>query len=104
MIKVSVMYPNSEGVKFDTEYYKNTHLPMVQKLVGSALKDLELDLGIGGRAPGEATPYVAIAHLKFDDVASFQAAFGLHAVTFADDVKNYSNVQGKIQISDLVSF
>ena len=104
MIKVSVMYPNSEGVKFDTDYYKNTHLPMVQKLVGSALKDLELDLGIGGRAPGEAAPYVAIAHLKFDDVASFQAAFGPHAATFADDVKNYSNVQGEIQISDLVSF
>ncbi|WP_338089458.1 EthD family reductase [Maribacter huludaoensis] len=64
MIKVSVMYPNSEGVKFDTEYYKNTHLPMVQKLVGSALKELELDLGVGGRAPGKAAPYVAIAHLS----------------------------------------
>ncbi|MGJ8713835.1 MAG: EthD family reductase [Maribacter stanieri] len=104
MIKVSVMYPNGVDVKFDAEYYKNSHLPMVSKLVGSALKGLELDLGVGGRAPGEAAPYVAIAHLKFDDVASFQAAFGPHAATFADDVKNYSNVQGEIQISDLVSF
>lgn len=104
MIKVSVMYPNSEGVKFDTAYYKNTHLPMVQKLVGSALKELELDLGVGGRAQGDAAPYVAIAHLKFDDVASFQAAFGPHAATFAADVNNYSNVQGEIQISDLITF
>lgn len=104
MIKVSVMYPNGEDVKFDADYYKNSHLPMVSKLVGSALKGLELDLGVGGRAPGEAAPYVAIAHLKFENVASFQAAFGPHAATFADDVKNYSNVQGEIQISDLVSF
>lgn len=104
MIKVSVMYPNSKDVKFDTDYYKNTHLPMVSKLVGSALKEMELDLGVGGRAPGELAPYVAIAHLKFEDVASFQAAFGPHAATFAADVKNYSNVQGEIQISELVTF
>ncbi|MDO6470280.1 EthD family reductase [Maribacter sp. 1_MG-2023] len=104
MIKVSVMYPNSKDVKFDTDYYKNTHLPMVQKLVGNALKGLELDLGVGGRAAGDAAPYVAIAHLKFEDVASFQAAFGPHAATFAADVKNYSNVQGEIQISELVTF
>lgn len=104
MIKVSVLYANSEDVKFNADYYKNTHLPMVSKLVGSALKGLELDLGIGGRAPSEAAPYVAIAHLKFDDVASFKAAFGPHAATFAADVKNYSNVQGKIQISELITF
>lgn len=104
MIKVSVMYPNGEDVKFDADYYKNSHLPMVSKLVGSALRGLELDLGVGGRAPGEAAPYVAIAHLKFDDIASFQTAFGPHAATFAADVENYSNVQGDIQISDLVSF
>ena len=42
MIKVSVMYPNGEDVKFDADYYKNSHLPMVSKLVGSALKGLEL--------------------------------------------------------------
>lgn len=104
MIKVSVMYPNIEGVKFDVDYYKNKHLPMVSKLVGSAIKDMELDLGVGGRVPGEAAPYVAIVHLKFDDVASFQASFGTHALTFADDVKNYSSVQGEIQISELVTF
>lgn len=40
MIKVSVMYPNAKDVQFDAEYFKNTHLSMVSKLVGSALKDL----------------------------------------------------------------
>ena len=104
MIKVSVMYPNSKDVKFDVDYYKNSHLPMISKAVGSALKGLELDLGIGSRVPGEPAPYVAIAHLKFDDVASFQAAFAPHAAVFAADVKNYSNVEAELQVSDLVSF
>lgn len=48
---------------------------MVSKLVGGALK--ELDLGMASRVPGEPAPYVAIAHLKFDSVASFKEAFGL---------------------------
>ena len=104
MIKVSVMYPNSKDVKFDADYYQNKHLPMVSKLVGSALKELELDLGVAGRIPGELAPYVAIAHLKFEDVSAFQTAFGPHAETIEADVKNYSNVQGELQISELITF
>jgi len=104
MIKVSVMYPNSENVQFDADYYQKKHLPMVTKLVGSALKRLELDLGIASRVPGESAPYVAIAHLLFDDIASFQEAFGPHAATFAADVKNYSNVEAELQISELIPF
>ncbi len=104
MIKVSVMYPNSKDVHFDTDYYQNKHLPMVVGLVGSALKRLELDLGIASRVPSESAPYVAMAHLLFDDVASFQEAFGPHAATFAADVENYSNVQAELQISELITF
>lgn len=104
MIKVSVMYPNSKDVKFDAEYYKNSHLPMLIKALGDSLKGLELDLGLAGKTPGELAPYVAIAHLKFDDVASFQASFGPHAEVFAADVKNYSNVDGELQISELITF
>jgi uncharacterized protein (TIGR02118 family) len=103
MIKVSVMYPNSKDVQFDAEYYKNSHLPMISKLVGSALKSMELDLGLAGRKPDELAPFVAIAHLKFDSVKSFQESFGPHAEIFAADVKNYSNVQGVLQISEILN-
>ena len=92
MIKVSVMYPNSKDLQFDTDYYQNKHLPMVVRLVGSALKR------------SESAPYAAMAHLLFDDVASFQEAFGPHAATFAADVENYSNVQAELQISELITF
>jgi uncharacterized protein (TIGR02118 family) len=104
MIKVSVMYKNGENVTFDTDYYKNKHLPMVIKAIGDALKGIELDLGIGNGAPDQPAPYAAIAHLKFDDIASFQKAFGPHAATFAADVKNYTNVEGRLQISELITY
>lgn len=104
MIKVTVMYPNTTDVKFDADYYKNKHLPMVANLTGKALKKMELDLGIGSRIPGEPAPYIAIAHLYFDDIASFQNSFGMHAKTFAEDVKNYTNIKAELQISELIEF
>ena len=96
MIKASVMYPNGKDHKFDADYNKNSHLPMVSMAIGDVLKGLELDSGIASRVPGEPAPYIAIANLKFEDVASFQAAFGPHVETFAADIKNFSNEQGEL--------
>jgi uncharacterized protein (TIGR02118 family) len=104
MIKVSVMYPNGKDVKFDADYYKNSHLPMVANTLGDSLKGLELDLGLASREPGEPAPYVAIAHLKFESISAFKESFGPHAEFFAADIKNYSNIRGKLQISELVNF
>ncbi len=104
MIKVSVMYKNGDSIKFDTDYYKNNHLPMVIKALGDALKGIELDLGIGNGVPNQPATYIAIAHLKFNDIASFQKAFGPHAATFATDVKNYTNGEGELQISELITY
>ena len=102
MIKVSVMYPNGANTQFNIDYYKNVHLPMVTKALGDDLKGMEFSVGIGGRIPGELAPYVAVVDLKFDSIASFQAAFGPHAATFAADVPNYTNVQGELQISEII--
>jgi uncharacterized protein (TIGR02118 family) len=34
VIKVSVLYPNTAGCKFDMGYYLNQHMPMVQQRPG----------------------------------------------------------------------
>ncbi|MGS0748360.1 EthD family reductase [Halpernia sp. GG3] len=104
MIKVSILYRNGNDVKFDAEYYKNTHLKMISEKIGTALKGLELDLGIGGRKDEEPAPYVAIAHLHFEDLNSFKKSFLPHSELFGADVKNYSNVSGELQISEIITF
>ena len=43
MVKVSVLYPNREGTKFDMAYYLNHHIPMVRQLLGSALKGVSVE-------------------------------------------------------------
>jgi uncharacterized protein (TIGR02118 family) len=38
MIKVNVMYPYTEGARFDHAYYCDRHMPMVKARLGSACK------------------------------------------------------------------
>ena len=101
MIKVSVLYPASEGARFDMEYYRTRHVPMVQRLLGTACKGAAIEQGIGGIEPGSPPIYVAMGHLLFDPVEAFQTSFGAHAAEIVGDVPNYTNVQPIIQISDV---
>jgi len=101
MIKVSVMYPNSSDTNFDIDYYCNTHIPMAAELLGDALKGCNVDYGLGGGAPEEIAPFIAMGHLIFDSVDTFQNAFGPHAEKIMADIPNYTNAQPKIQISEI---
>jgi uncharacterized protein (TIGR02118 family) len=101
MIKVSVLYPNSAGSKFDMAYYCNTHIPLVRRLLGRALKDVAVEHGIGGGTPGAPPTYLAMGHLTFDSAEEFQAAFGPHAQAIMGDIPNYTNIQPVIQISEV---
>jgi uncharacterized protein (TIGR02118 family) len=100
MIRVSVMYPNSAGAKFDMAYYTSKHMPMVQKLVTSC-KGIAAEKGVAGGAPGAPATYIAIGYLLFDSVEAFQSGFGPHANQILSDIPNYTNTQPVIQISEI---
>lgn len=102
MIKVSVMYPNSDDATFDFDYYCDTHVPLVHQQLGDALKSLAVDSGLAGGAPGDAATYIAMAHLTFDSVEAFQGAFGPAADTLLSDIPNFTNMQPTIQISQII--
>jgi uncharacterized protein (TIGR02118 family) len=99
MIKVGVFYPQS--AKFDWDYYINKHTPMVGKLMGSALKKVEIDKGVAGGAPGTSATYQAVCLLHCDSIESFQAAFGPHAAEIMGDIPNYTDAQPMVQISEV---
>ena len=101
MIKVSVLYPNTDGVSFDMDYYCKSHIPMVAGKLGSACKNISVEGGLGGGAPDSPPLYVAMGHLYFDTVEEFQAAFGPHAEAIMGDIPNYTNVETAIQVSEV---
>src|ERR1700748_2389454 len=101
MIKVSVMYPAGTNTQFNMDYYCASHMPMVQKKLGGALKGMAVEQGMAGGTPGAPPTYSAMGHLLFDSVADFQAAFGPHATEIMADIPNYTNIQPVIQISEI---
>ena len=102
MIKVSVMYPNTPGCKFDHGYYANNHMPMVKRKLGDACRSYTVDKGLTGGAPGAPATYVGMCHIFCDSVEAFQTAFGPHAQEIMADIPNYTNLTPVIQISEVV--
>jgi uncharacterized protein (TIGR02118 family) len=102
MIKVSVMYPNKAGARFDHAYYLDRHLPMVKARMGSSLVHYTVDKGVAGGGPGDPAPYLAIVHLHCDSLDEFQRGFGPHAQEIMGDIANYTDQTPLVQISEVL--
>jgi uncharacterized protein (TIGR02118 family) len=102
MIKVSVMYTNTPGARFDHEYYRDKHMSLVKNRMGAACLYYTVDKGLAGGAPGEPPTYIAMCHIFCDSVESFQAAFGPHAKEILGDITNYTDLTPTLQISEVV--
>ena len=102
MIKVSVMYPNKPGMRFDHDYYRTKHLPLIKSRMGAALNYYTIDKGL---ADGEGKPlgaYVAMCHLLCDSVDEYQSSFGPHAQEFRGDIPKFTDGTSIHQISEVV--
>ena len=102
MIKASVMYPNTPGARFDHEYYRDTHMPLVKRLMGDYCRTYTVDRGLAGGMPGAPPTYVAMCHIYCDSVEDFQKGFGPNAKQILADVTNYTDLSPVLQISDVV--
>jgi uncharacterized protein (TIGR02118 family) len=93
MIRLSVLYPTTEGATFDHDYYRNQHVPLVMKTWG--LETAEIDRGVEG-------PYVAAVHFRFESqeaLAAARAAEGTRAVLA--DIPNYTTITPITQTSEI---
>jgi uncharacterized protein (TIGR02118 family) len=102
MIKVSVMYANKPGARFDHAYYRDKHMPLVKARMGNNCKFYTVDKGLAGIGPGEPATYVAMCHIYCDSVEVFQAGFGPHAQEILADIPNYTDQAAVVQISEVV--
>jgi uncharacterized protein (TIGR02118 family) len=102
MIKVSVMYPNKDGARFDHNYYREKHMPLVKARMGDACKYYTIDKGLAGGAPGAPATYVGMCHIFADSVEAFQKSFGPHAKEIMGDIANYTDIAPVMQISEVV--
>jgi uncharacterized protein (TIGR02118 family) len=102
MIKVSVFYPNSEGKKFDMDYYCNEHTALLKNLLGDSLKSSTIESGISGASPGSPAPFVSIINMYFDTLESFQQSFGPNIDKLMADLPNFTDIEPVAQISEVI--
>jgi uncharacterized protein (TIGR02118 family) len=102
MIKFNVLYPNAPGVRFDHAYYRDTHMPMVARLLGDACVSYTVEQGLAGGAPGAASPYVAGCSVYCESLEKFQQAIGPHIQEIQADIPKYTDAKSVVWISDVV--
>lgn len=95
MIKVTVLYPAGDGSTFDMDYYRTTHVEIVNRTMKPTR--FEIDKGVEGQ------PFMAVGHLLFDSNEALQAGMGNpDAAEAMADVPNFTNVRPQMQISEIV--
>ena len=102
MIKMSVYYPADGGSKFDHDYYRTSHMPLIQKRLGDACLRYEIEKGLVGREPGGAPAFVAACHIYSLSLDTLQQAYGPHRAEFVADVANYTDITPIVQFSEIV--
>ena len=102
MYKVSVMYPYQEGARFDFDYYRTTHMQLVEKhLKPFGLIKTGVDKGIsgGGDAP---PPYTCIGHLYFENRDSYEKGIAEAGPILRGDISNFTDLTPVRQISQML--
>lgn len=102
LIKVSVMYPFTEGKTFNMEYYESKHMPMVAAFLGSNLVKYTIDKGLASGIPNQPLPYMAIGTFYVKNLNDYQSAIAPNLEAIRADFANYTNVSPVILVSEVV--
>ena len=90
---LTILYPNSEGVRWDVDYYRTGHMPLIMRLYGEkAIKRFELRKGDQNMA-GAKPDFIGTVNIYIADQKAFEAAGKEHGNTLRDDVPHFSSVQ-----------
>lgn len=102
MIKVTIFYPDTDESRFDFDYYRTKHMPMIKSLLGDACISMASEKGLSGSTPGSRPDFIAMGHMYFESVESFQSSFGPHSKDIMKDIPNYTQIRPVIQISHVL--
>ena len=95
MMSLNVIYPNHGGARFDTSYYRSTHIPLAMKVMKAA----SVILIEGVPMNGAAAPYAMIAHFQFASPEAVQAALANPAMAeVRADVAKFTDIKPTVML------
>jgi uncharacterized protein (TIGR02118 family) len=103
-VRISILYANRPGARFDLRYYVEKHMPRSIELLGAhpGFRSVSVECGVAGAEPGSAAAFVAMCHYGFETVDDFLAAFMPHAAELQGDMRNYTDIAPVIQFNEVL--
>jgi uncharacterized protein (TIGR02118 family) len=90
---LTILYPNSDGVRWDVDYYRTGHMPLIMRLYGpQAIKRFELRKGDTSQNGGKPA-YIGSVNIYVNNQKAFDAAGKAHGQELVKDVPHFSSVQ-----------
>ncbi len=102
MVTVSILYPRTQGARFDADYYVKTHMPMSIRLLGDAMTAVSVQLGVSLAEPGSEPAFIACTHFTCASREAFEGAFLPNAEVLQGDMPNYTDIVPIIQFNEVV--
>ena len=100
MIVVSVTYPAAEGSRFDLDYYRTKHMPLVRSRWGACgLMGAKFVQGVGAPGGGSVAFHMT-ALLSFASQDDFQRAAQQHGKEIMSDIRNFTDVKPVVQFNE----
>jgi len=100
-VSLQVLYPIGDGTTFDLDYYKATHLALVDEYMGAQIERVLVTYGLAG-GPDTPPGYHAVATMVFADQDAMNAALGA-AKPVLDDIPNFTNVAPEMLIGEVIA-
>jgi uncharacterized protein (TIGR02118 family) len=98
-MSLNVIYPNQEGARFDTSYYRSTHIPLAMKVMKAASVLLIEGVPMGN----SPAPYAMIAHFQFASSEAVTAALANPAMAeVRADVAKFTDIKPTVMLGKSV--
>jgi uncharacterized protein (TIGR02118 family) len=94
-MSLNVVYPNHEGARFDTSYYRSTHIPLAMKVMQAERVILIEGVPMANAAPA----YVMIAHFQFASSEAVTAALANPSMAeVRADVPRFTDIKPTVML------
>ncbi|GBQ16777.1 EthD family reductase [Acidiphilium acidophilum] len=101
MIAISVLYPKTATSKFDTAYYHDSHMKLVDaRWSHMGLHGSRVMHGVPG-PDGGAPTYAVITILEFESMVAFGKAAEAHGAEIMGDIANFTDVSPILQFNEI---
>ncbi len=94
-MSLNVIYPNHDGARFDTSYYRSTHIPLAMKVMKAASVVLIEGMPMGS----SPAPYAMIAHFQFASAEAVNIALANPAMAeVRTDVAQFTDIKPTVML------